>query len=150
VILAEYRSAMPSARRDLLASLGPVAKALRRLEDVAAATEDLTMWQYAVLSVVAERPGLNQGQVARALQYSSNRIVADLDLLEGRHLVTRRPGADRRSNRLHITGQGREVQRRVQERIHAGEDELLAGLTSAQQAQLRSAAERVASRLGDG
>src|SRR3954454_13288897 len=141
---------MSSGRRDLLAALGPVAKALRRVEDDAAATEGLSMWQYAVLSVVGEQPGLNQGQVAKALQYSPNRIVADLDVLEGRLLVTRRPGADRRANRLDITPQGRSVQRRVQQRIHAGEDELLAGLTSAQQRQLRAAAEHVARRLAEG
>src|SRR5215210_1744349 len=139
---------MAAGRRDLLASLGPVAKALRRLEDAAAATEDLSMWQYAVLSVVADRPALNQGQVARALQYSQNRIVSDLDLLEARQLVIRRPGVDRRSNTLDITPQGRAVQRRVQDRIHAAEDALLAGLTPAQQRQLRAVAEQLADRLG--
>jgi DNA-binding MarR family transcriptional regulator len=138
---------MAAGRRDLLASLGPVAKALRRLEDAAAATEDLSMWQYAVLSVVADQPGLNQGQVAKALQYSQNRIVSDLDVMEARQLLTRRPGADRRANTLEITPQGRVVQRRVQDRIHAAEDTLLAGLTSAQQRQLRAAAEHLAERL---
>src|SRR5829696_6432089 len=138
---------MPPARRDLLASLGPVAKALRRVEDAAAATEDLTMWQYAVLSVVADQPGLNQGQVAKVLQYSQNRIVSDLDVLEARQLVTRRPGADRRSNTLEITPEGQALQRRVQDRIHAGEDTLLDGLTSAQQRQLRAATEHLAERL---
>ena len=140
---------MPPARRDLLASLGPVAKALRRVEDAAAATEDLSMWQYAVLSVVAEQPGLNQGQVAKVLQYSSNRIVADLDVLEARQLVTRRPGVDRRSNTLEITTDGWALQRRVQERIHAGEDSLLDGLTSTQQRQLRVMAEHLDERLRD-
>ena len=142
-----YDAGMPPARRDLLASLGPVAKALRRVEDAAAATEDLTMWQYAVLSVVADQPGLNQGQVAKALEYSSNRIVSDLDVLETRQLVTRRRGADRRSNTLEITPEGRALQRRVQDRVHAGEDSLLDGLTSAQQRQLRAAVEHLAERL---
>jgi DNA-binding MarR family transcriptional regulator len=140
---------MPPARRDLLVSLGPVAKALRRVEDAAAATEDLTMWQYAVLSVVADHPGLNQGQVAKALQYSSNRIVSDLDVLEARQLVTRRPGADRRANTLEITPEGRALQRQVQDRIHAGEDSLLDGLTPAQQRQLRAAVEALAEQLRD-
>ena len=127
-----------SARRDLLAGLYPVTRALRRIEDDAAAAEDLTMWQYAILSVVGEVPGLNQGEIAQRLQYSANRIIADLDRLESRGLVVRRLGEDRRSNVIASTRSGAAVQRRVQRAIHAAEDRLLAGLSVTQQRQLHT------------
>jgi DNA-binding MarR family transcriptional regulator len=134
---------MPS-RPDLLASLFPVTKALRRIEDEAAAAADLTMWQYAILSVAKDAPGLNQKVIARQLEYSANRIIADLDHLEQRGLVVRQPGADRRANVVTITRSGAALQRRVQRAIHAGEDELLAGLSATQQRQLHSAVRALA------
>jgi DNA-binding MarR family transcriptional regulator len=104
------------------------------------------MWQYAILSAVAERPDRNQGAIARQLQYSANRIIADLDHLEERGLVARRPGTDRRANVIAITRSGAAVQRRIQRSVHAGEDELLAGLNATQQRQLRSAIEALERR----
>jgi DNA-binding MarR family transcriptional regulator len=134
---------MPS-RPDLLASLFPVTKALRRIEDQAAAAADLTMWQYAILSVVKDAPGLNQRVIARQLNYSANRIIADLDHLEARGLVVRQPGADRRANVITLTRSGAALQRRVQRAIHAREDELLAGLSATQQRQLHSVVQALA------
>jgi DNA-binding MarR family transcriptional regulator len=134
---------MPS-RPDLLASLFPVTKALRRIEDQAAAAADLTMWQYAILSVVKDAPGLNQRVIARQLNYSANRIIADLDHLEARGLVVRQPGADRRANVITLTRSGAALQRRVQRAIHAREDELLAGLSVTQQRQLHSVVQALA------
>jgi DNA-binding MarR family transcriptional regulator len=134
---------MPS-RPDLLASLFPVTKALRRIEDEAAAAADLTMWQYAILSVVKDAPGLNQRVIARQLNYSANRIIADLDHLEARGLVVRQPGADRRANVITLTRSGAALQRRVQRAIHAREDELLAGLSATQQRQLHSVVQALA------
>jgi DNA-binding MarR family transcriptional regulator len=134
---------MPS-RPDLLASLFPVTKALRRIEDEAAAAADLTMWQYAILSVVKDAPRLNQRVIARQLNYSANRIIADLDHLEARGLVVRQPGADRRANVITLTRSGAALQRRVQRAIHAREDELLAGLSVTQQRQLHSVVQALA------
>jgi DNA-binding MarR family transcriptional regulator len=97
--------------------------------------------------VVAESPGLNQGAAAGRLGYSPNRIIADLDLLEQHGLLTRRPGADRRSNELTTTTAGRRVVRRVRADIHRGEDELLAALPVAQRRALLSATETIADAL---
>lgn len=138
---------MAAARRDLLAGLGPVAKALRRVEDDAAARAGITMWQYAVLAVVADLPGLNQGEVARALAYSPNRIIADLDLLERRRLLTRSPGPDRRANVLKTTAAGSRLMQRVKEDIHRGEDELLAPLTAQQRRALHDTVHALADAL---
>ena len=88
------------------------------------------MWQYAILSVADRRPGMNQAAVADALGYSKNRIVGDLDHLEGAGLLTRTAGADRRANVLTVTP-GHRVMTAVQQEIHRHEDELLAPLPAA-------------------
>lgn len=116
-------------RTDLLASLLPLARALRRIEDAAAAGQRITMWQYAALSLVAVAPGLSQRQAADRMDYSRNRIVADLDHLEQQGLLVRSPGVDRRANALTITTRGSEVMGLVRAEIHRGEDELLADLS---------------------
>lgn len=131
-------------REDLLALLAPVARLLRRVEEEAAAPSGLSMWQYAVLSVVAAAPGLNQRQVADRLDYSTNRIIADLDELERRELLRRRPGPDRRSNLLDATEAGVAVVREIRARIRRGEEQLLARLPRAERETWLAAARTLA------
>src|SRR3954454_17283611 len=138
---------MSTRRRDLLAALAPVTKALRKVETEAATQEGITMWQYAILAVVAQTPGLNQGEVAHTLGYSPNRIISDLDVLEQRDLLKRIPGADRRSNILTITAAGTRLMRRVQADIHRGEDQLLAPLPVRHRRSLVEAAHALADAL---
>jgi len=113
---------------DLLALLMPISRDLRRVEEAAAARHGITMWQYAILSVVDRRSGLNQTEVATALAYSKNRIVADLDRLEQEQFLLRRPGLDRRANTLAVTSRGRRVMNAICAEIHRHEDDLLAAL----------------------
>lgn len=134
-------------RHDLLALLMPVSRALRRIEDEAAAAHGLTMWQYAIVSVAAQRPGSNQAEIADALGYSRNRIVADLDALEAARLLQRRPGADRRANVLVITDDGMQVMRAIQQEIHRHEDELLAPLSPTARKAFASALLRLRTHL---
>lgn len=124
-----------SSRRDLLSVLFPLTRELRRIEDAAAAADQLTMWQYAVLMTVAENPA-NQTNLATRLWYSKNRLVHDIDHLERLGLVTREmQPTDRRSNIITITSQGRGTKARIQQRIHDGEDELLRHVSSSSRAQ---------------
>lgn len=137
-------------RRDLLADVLPIAKALRRIEDRAAGARGLTMWQYAVLSVADALPGSNQAQVAAALDYSRNRLIADVDRLADAGLIERVPGADRRNNLLRVTERGRVELAAVRAAIHAGEDELLDGLSATTRADLRRSVRALGARLRDG
>lgn len=112
-------------RRDLLSVLFALTRALRRIEDEAAAADQLTMWQYAVLALVEDAPA-NQTALATRLDYSKNRLVHDIDHLEHLGLVRREvPPTDRRSNTITITSRGRQTRARIQRRIHDAEDELL-------------------------
>lgn len=138
-----------AGRRDLLAQLFVFAKELRRVEDAAAAAHGVTMWQYALLATVTARPGLNQAEAATALDYSRNRIIADIDALEERGLLVRARGADRRANVLRATDAGVDLMRRVRADIHRGEDELLTGLTAAERHDLDRVAHRIARAMQD-
>lgn len=138
-----------SDRHDLLALLLPFAKELRRNEDAAAAAHAVTMWQYALLAVASARPGLSQAEAASFLDYSRNRIIADIDALEERGLLLRERGADRRANALRVTGAGMTLMRRVRADIHRGEDQLLVDLTEAERHDLDRLALRVAQVLRD-
>ncbi len=130
-------------RRDLLAVIAPLAKALRHIEDAAAIDHDLSMWQYAILAVIDQRPGLHQAAVAARLGYSKNRIIADVDHLEQHGLLTRQRIGDRRANRLSITASGQTTRAAVQRDIHHAEDELLASLPPATRRELERALRRV-------
>jgi DNA-binding MarR family transcriptional regulator len=118
------------SRRDLLSVLLPLTRELRRIEDAAAAADQLSMWQYAVLAIVEETPA-NQTNLATRIGYSKNRLVHDIDHLERLGLVTRQvQPADRRSNVITITSRGRSTRARIRQRIHDGEDDLLRHVSS--------------------
>jgi len=120
--------------------LWTLTRELRRIEDGAAAADDLTMWQYAALAVV-EREPVNQTTLASRLRYSKNRLVHDIDHLEASGLVTRETHPDdRRSNLITITDAGNEVRARIQQRIHAGEDDLLHFVPTSTRTQFRNLA----------
>jgi len=132
-------------RRDLLASLLPIAKALRRIEDTAASRFDITMWQYAILSIATAVPGMSQSEAADMMGYSRNRIIADLDQLEKRELLVRVAGTDRRVNTLRATESGMATMREIRAEIHRQEDVLLSGLSPTARRDFH----RIARRLGD-
>lgn len=134
-------------RVDLLAALAPLTRALRRVEDDAAAAAGITMWQYAILAIVVDDPALNQGEVATKLGYSKNRIIADLDLLEQRGLLTRTPGPDRRANLLRATTPGRRLLQQVRTVVRRREDELLRALPEDQRRALASATRTINAAL---
>lgn len=139
---------MAAQRVDLLAALAPLTRALRTLENDAAAAAGITMWQYAILAVIVDDPRLNQGEVATRLGYSKNRIIADLDLLEQRKLLTRRPARDRRANMLRATTAGRRLMQQIRSEIRRGEDQLLRALPAEQRRALTSATRTINQALG--
>jgi DNA-binding MarR family transcriptional regulator len=137
-------------RRDLLSVLFALTRALRRIEDDASAADQLTMWQYAVLSLVEDRPA-NQTTLATRLGYSKNRLVHDIDHLEHLGLVRREVlPTDRRSNSITITSRGRDARARIQRRIHDGEDELLRNVPRSAREQFAELAADIARSLPRG
>ena len=71
---------------------------------------DLRPTQYAVLSILAEHPGMRQGDVSAALGIKRTNFVAVLDELERRGLARRKAvPADRRSRALFLTPEGEKL-----------------------------------------
>lgn len=141
---------MSTERHDLLASLLPIAKALRRIEDAAAARFDITMWQYAILSMATAVQGMSQSEVAEMLGYSRNRIIGDLDQLEKRELLVRVAGTDRRVNTLRATESGMATMREIRAEIHRQEDALLSGLSPTARRDFHQIARRLGEQLRRG
>ncbi len=118
-----------TAGPDLAGLVLPLAKTLTALETSIARRHGLTPWQSAILAAAAPPPWRTQGELAGAIGYDRNRIVADLDDLEGRGLVTRHVDAtDRRSNRIEVTPAGRRLARATGRDLRAGTEALLAAV----------------------
>jgi len=88
--------------------------------------------QRLVLRIVGRRPGVGAGELARTLQLHPSTLTGILRRLEGRGLVEREPAPrDRRQARLHLTPDGRSVDRRHAGTVEAAVRRVLADSTPA-------------------
>ncbi|OIJ28811.1 MarR family winged helix-turn-helix transcriptional regulator [Nocardioides luteus] len=89
----------------------------------------LEMWDYAVLTALAESDAPTQAQLAATTGRDKTRLIGNLDRLEAEGLVRRAPDpADRRNRIVSLTPAGSDVLRRCRDAIGAMETELLADL----------------------
>lgn len=102
--------------------------------------EGLEMWDYAVLTALAESDAPTQAQLAGTTGRDKTRLIGNLDRLEAEGMVARQPDpADRRNRIVSLTSAGAEVLRRCREAIEAMETELLADLDPADRAAFERA-----------
>jgi DNA-binding MarR family transcriptional regulator len=93
-----------------------------------------------VLRVLASREPTSQQEVAQLLGVDRTTMVALLDALEGKGIVSRRPQAgDRRRNVVELTESGRDVFHRAEETAKRTEQEFLAPLAPRDAQHLRNA-----------
>lgn len=89
----------------------------------------LEMWDYAVLSALADSAAPTQAQLAATTGRDKTRLIGNLDRLEAEGMVVRRPDpADRRNRIVSLTPAGSRVLRGCRDAIEAMEAELLAEL----------------------
>jgi DNA-binding MarR family transcriptional regulator len=133
-------STTPGGRRDLAAMAVPLARALVAAEEPILRAHDISMWGYVVLTALAEQPVRTQAALAQAIGADKSRIIADLDELQDRGLIQRRPdAADRRVHLLSLTPAGSQVRQSLQSAIRQREEQILARLPPAdREAFLRS------------
>jgi DNA-binding MarR family transcriptional regulator len=106
----------------------------------------LEMWDYAVLSALAESNAPTQAQLAATTGRDKTRLIGNLDRLEAQGMVERQPDpADRRNRIVSLTPAGSRVLRRCRDAIAAMETELLADLDPVD----RDAFERALTALAD-
>ncbi|NLU70451.1 MarR family winged helix-turn-helix transcriptional regulator [Streptomyces sp. HNM0574] len=119
-------SASPPPRPGLAAMVVPLGRALMAAERPVLDAHGLTMWAYTVLSHLDETPLRTQAALAETIHADKTRIIAVLDDLESRGLLTRRPDPkDRRVRLLSLTPEGRRLRGVVQAAVQAGEEQLL-------------------------
>ncbi|MFF4128628.1 MarR family winged helix-turn-helix transcriptional regulator [Microbispora rosea] len=118
-----------SDRPDLAAMAAPLTRALMAAETPILREHGLSMWAYAVLLRLDERPVRTQAALAESIGADKTRIISVLDELQRRGLIERSPDpADRRVRLLSITPEGRRLRDAAQAGIRRMEERLLSRL----------------------
>ena len=89
----------------------------------------LTPVQFAALSAIRTRPGIDQATVAGLVAYDRATLGKVIDRLDARGLVRRQTSrADRRAKELALTGEGEALYQAALPHIEAIQPEIVAGL----------------------
>ncbi|MFD1537756.1 MarR family winged helix-turn-helix transcriptional regulator [Nonomuraea guangzhouensis] len=100
--------------------------------------------ELAVLHVLDEADPLSQQEAARRLRIDRTTMVALIDTLEGKQLVSRRPHPDdRRKNMVELTTRGRDTLRDGGQAVEEAERAFLAKLPADDAALLRELLDRL-------
>lgn len=125
---------------EVFSRISRLAKHLNRLRKDAFAAHGLETWEFDVLSALrreGEPHELAPGQLVAATMVTSGTMTNRVDRLVERGLVQRRPApSDRRGVRVRLTDLGRERVEAAMDSLMASEAELLAGLPTAERAQV--------------
>ena len=90
---------------------------------------DLTPVQFAALSAIEERPGLDQATLAGIVAYDRATLGGVVERLEAKGLLSRRTSlADRRARELTITGAGERLLTKARPIARALQGDILAAL----------------------
>lgn len=111
--------------------------------DFASSIPELSPGRVGILLLLEANPGITQGRLAHAVSLERSTMVGVVDVLEGRGLIERRRGADRRTNGLWLTDPGRELVARLKRRIQLHERRVAARLSPQERAQLLALLEKL-------
>ena len=111
--------------------------------DFAASVGEVSPGRVGILFLVEANPGVTQSRLARAVHLDRSTMVGVVDTLEGRGLIERRRGEDRRTNGLWLTRAGRSLMERLKRRIELHERRVAARLSAAERAQLIALLEKL-------
>ena len=114
--------------------------------DFGESVSDLPPGRVGILLLVDANPGVTQSRLAQAVGLDRSTMVGVLHALEARALVERRRGADRRTNGLWLTPQGRTLVAGLKRRIRLHERRVAARLSAEERAQLLLLLEKLAGK----
>ena len=104
--------------------------------DFAATVAELSPGRVGILLLIEANPGVTQSRLAQAVALERSTMVGVLHMLEGRGLLERRRGTDRRTNGLWLTAAGRSLVAKLKRRILLHERRVAARLTAEERQQL--------------
>ena len=104
--------------------------------DFAASVPGLSPGRIGMLLLIEANPGVTQSRLALAVRRDRSTMVGVLDQLEGKGLIERRRGVDRRTNGVWLTRAGRNALARAKRAIAAHERRVAARLSSVERAHL--------------
>lgn len=112
--------------------------------DFAASVPGLSPGRIGMLLLIEANPGVTQSRLALAVSRDRSTMVGVLDQLEGKGLIERRRGADRRTNGVWLTRRGRNALAHAKRAIAIHERRVAARLSSVERAQLLELLARIA------
>jgi len=104
--------------------------------DFSASVREISPGRVGILLLIDANPGVTQSRLAQAVSLERSTMVGVLHALEGRALIERRRGIDRRTNGLWLTPEGRALVARLKRRIQVHERRVAARLSQAEREQL--------------
>ncbi|MGW5361892.1 MarR family winged helix-turn-helix transcriptional regulator [Actinopolymorpha pittospori] len=136
-------------RQDLGALFARITRRLIDAETPLLAARDLKMWDYVVLSQLAQQEAPTQLALAQAIAYDKTRLIRLLDDLEGEGLLVREADpTDRRARIVRLTPAGERRLAQARADIRAMEEELLGELSDRERKTLLSVLQRLAGEPG--
>ena len=131
--------------------VGRLDRALRREIGALVAPHGLTVSQYTALSILREKPGLSNAQLARRTYVTPQSMNEVLGALEGDGLIVRSPAANHgRVVEVVLSSRGDEVLAACDRAVSHMENAMLADLDEAGREQLLEALVNAVYRLGAG
>lgn len=104
--------------------------------DFASSIAELSPGRVGILLLLEANPGVTQSRLAQAVSLDRSTMVGVVDVLEGRGLIERRRGEDRRTNGLWLTAEGRAALNRLKRRIQMHERRVATRLSAEERGQL--------------
>lgn len=121
---------MSGAARVLAHHVAPLARGWRQLADAALAEFGVSnSGGWCLVHIDRLTPHVRQSSLAESLDISQPSLVRTLDQLQAAGLVTREPDTDdKRSNRILLTAEGKELAGRIEVKLGALRADLLEGI----------------------
>lgn len=111
--------------------------------DFASSIAELSPGRVGILLLLDANPGVTQSRLAQAVSLERSTMVGVVDVLEGRGLIERRRGEDRRTNGLWLTAEGHAAVNRLKRRIQMHERRIAAHLSAEEREQLLGLLEKL-------
>lgn len=111
--------------------------------DFARSIPEASPGRVGILLLIDANPGVTQSRLAQAVGIDRSTMVGVLHALQGRGLIERRRGEDRRTNGLWLTRNGRILVASLKQRIRIHERRVASRLSAAERAQLLAMLEKL-------